>query len=44
MTKTCRILLVVVAMLALTAADSGAGGFLKISDIKGESTDEGHKE
>ena len=37
-----KVLLVVVAMLALVATDAAAGGFLKIEGINRESTDQDH--
>ena len=43
MAKTCRVLLVATVIVACVAVDAGAGGYLKISDIKGESTDEAHQ-
>ena len=44
MKTTLRVLLVAVALLFLGTTSANAHGFLKIGDIKGESTDEGHEE
>ena len=43
MVKTCRVLLVVTVMVTFGAVDAGAGGFMKMGEIKGESTAEGHE-